>query len=605
MGGILLLIGVAVLGFGLMQHFKGKRILAAPFKKTGELSKNPSSPDPKGAMSTEGKVVPPAEELLSPCTKQPCLAYEVKIERLYEKTETTQDGTKTVKGSETLETVKGGAVFGLDDGSGVMMIDVSKGADFDNFKDGYKKELNGHSGSSHIQFGELTFDVPVIGSDKGWTTGFKATEKFVPVEGNLFVLGKLEGASLVKPGWRSMMTSSKGREGLLGSIQKKKKFSFIGGGVAAVISIPLMIFAPAADPNAVSAYCESALTDGRARCSATVSDLDGQKYTWTVTKPGKYELSVFAPKKKISLDPQLVVTDAAGEELANEIGATGGTAATTLDLKAGTYDVTVRPGDGYMVKGGFSFDLQIKSLTPAPVAAPKTAKAQKAAPKAVVVEAPKVEVPAVEEDAAEEASDEVAYTQTELASRVADLNDICGDTYCEGRFNYQFTTLTCADATHCVLAFTAKDSEHAGKLLTSEVEVTGFSSINQDGKEYVYEGSFDEKVGDALGAWEQNPKSKKGGRSAPVAAKKAVEPAPAPVVAKKAEPKPVVVKAEPAPKPVVAPKSVSARPAPVKVTTVAVAPVAAPMPKAVVVSKKSAPVAAPTSTNRTSKNLED
>ena len=34
-----------------------QRILAAPFKKTGEIAKNPISPDPKGAMSTEGKVV--------------------------------------------------------------------------------------------------------------------------------------------------------------------------------------------------------------------------------------------------------------------------------------------------------------------------------------------------------------------------------------------------------------------------------------------------------------------------------------------------------------------------------------------------------------------
>ena len=186
---------------------------------------------------------------------------------MYEKTETTQDGTKTVKGTETLDTIKGGTVFGLDDGSGAFNIDVSKGADFDNMKDGFKKEINGHSGSSHIQFGEYAYDVPVIGSDKGWTTGFKATEKYVPVEGSLFVLGKLEGASLVKPGWRSMMTSAKGREGLLGSLEKKKKFSFIGGGIASVLSIPIIIMTPAADPNAMGASCPSQMTDVRVRCS--------------------------------------------------------------------------------------------------------------------------------------------------------------------------------------------------------------------------------------------------------------------------------------------------------------------------------------------------
>jgi hypothetical protein len=252
MGIFLLLVGVAVLGFGLFQHTKGKRILSAPFKKTGELAKHPTSSDPKGAMSTEGKVIAPAQQLLSPCTQQPCLAYEVKVERLWEKVETTQDGTKTVKGSDTLDTLKGGSVFSVDDGSGAVQIDVSKGADFDNFKDGFKKELNGRGWASQIQFGELNYDLPVLSDSEKYTIGFKATEKYVPVEGSLFVLGKLEGASIVKPGWRSLMTSSKGRDGLMGSITKKKKFSFIGGGITAVLSIPEMLFGPSIDTSGPS-----------------------------------------------------------------------------------------------------------------------------------------------------------------------------------------------------------------------------------------------------------------------------------------------------------------------------------------------------------------
>ena len=559
MGGLLLIVGLAVLAFGLWNHFKGKRILAAPFQKTGEIAKNPVSPDPKGAMSTEGKVIPPAVQLLSPCTKQPCLSYEVKIERLYEKTETTQDGTKTVKGSDTLTTLKGGAVFGLDDGSGVLMIDVSKGADFDNYKDGFKKELNGHSGSSHIQFGELSYDVPVIGSSSGWTTGFKATEKFVPVEGNLFVLGKLEGASLVKPGWRSMMTSAKGREGLLGSIQKKKKFSFIGGGIASVLAIPLMIFAPAADPNAVSASCESSLTDARAKCSDNVSSVDGEKYTWTVTKPGRYELKVIAPAKKISFLPQLILKDAAGEEVANEMGGVGKSAVATVDVKAGTYELTVLPGDGYMVKGGFSFDLAIKSLNPEP--SPGVAKAE----------------------GETEAAPEAAFTTEQLTSRVAELNELCPDTFCEGQFNYDFKKLDCADASHCTLSFVANDSDHPkAKPMTAQVEVVGFTALVPDAdKEFVYEGSFDEKVGAALSKWEENPK----------ASKVAVAPAPA----KKVAPAPKAKEQK-----VVAAKPMLAKPAP-KTNTVAAAPVAKPAP----VVKKSAPAPATASSKGSNKNLAD
>jgi hypothetical protein len=359
MGILLLVVGLAVLAFGLYNMMAAKRVLAAPFKKTGELAKNPVSEDPKGAMSTEGKVIAPKTTLLSPASKQPCLAYELKIERLYEKTETTQDGTKTVKGSETLDTIKGGAVFELDDGSGPVNIDVSKGADFDNFKDGFKKELNGHSGSSHIQFGEYKYDVPVIGSDKGWTTGFKATEKFVPVEGSLFVLGKIEGNAIVKPGWRSMMTSAKGREGLLGSLEKKKKFSFIGGGIASVLSIPLMIFGPKADPNAMGASCPSEFTDVRLRCHAQVQEEDN--YTWTVTKAGKYDLTVYAPAKKVSFDPGLTITDSTGAEVANDVGGVGGNASVTVDAKPGTYKIRVYLADNFKVKGGYSYEFDIAS----------------------------------------------------------------------------------------------------------------------------------------------------------------------------------------------------------------------------------------------------
>ncbi len=380
MGIVALILGLGVLFFGLLNHLKGKRILAAPFKTTGELAKNPSTPDPKGAISTEGKVVGPAQALLSPCSKTPCMYYEVKVERLWEKVETTQDGSKTVKGSDTLTTLKGGATIGLDDGSGAVSVDFSKGADFDKLKDGYKKELNGHSGSSHLQFGELSYDVPVLSGGDKYTVGFKATESFVPVEGSLFVLGKLEGTKITKPGWRSMLASAKGRDGLLGSIQKKKKFSFIGGGIVTAAAIPLMIFGPKPeprDPNAPSAYCEHSLTDARQKCEATVSSLEGDTFNWVVTKPGEYALSAIAPKKKISLDPEIVVKNAAGDTLADEYGETGGTATATLTVEAGTYQVTVKPGDAYLVKGGFTYELEIAAKTPAP--APVAAAAEVAA----------------------------------------------------------------------------------------------------------------------------------------------------------------------------------------------------------------------------------
>jgi len=365
MGVLLLLVGLAALAFGAFNFFKGKRILAAPFKTTGDLALNPKSPDPKGSISTEGKVLPPAEALLSPCSKTPCLYFEVKVERLWERVVTTEDGSKTEKGSDTLSTVKGGALVSLDDGTGAIAVDFSKGADFDSMKVGFKRELNGGSSSSYLQFGEFHYDVPMIGSggDK-YTVGFRATERYAPVGGSLFVLGKLDGKKIVKPGWRTMVAASKGRDGLLGSIQKKKKIGFIGGGIASLAAIPLMTFAPEAeptDPNPVSFYCEQTLTDERARCASRLSDTEGETFTWTVTKPGQYELSAIAPNKKISLDPEILIKDAAGEVLADEYGVTGGTARAVVEVTPGVYTIVVRPGDAYMVKSGFSYELEIAS----------------------------------------------------------------------------------------------------------------------------------------------------------------------------------------------------------------------------------------------------
>lgn len=362
MGVLLLLIGLAALGFGFAQHLKGKRILAAPFKKTGEIAKNPTSSDPKGLMSTQGTVVPPAQALLSPCSKTPCLYYEVDIKRNYEKTEQTQDGTKTSKGSSNVETVKDGATFGLDDGSGQVMVDASKGGDFDNLKKA--NEYNVKIGSfvpGELLFGELRFRTPLLPSGE-YTSGFTATERIVPVGGDLFALGRLEGSKLVKPGWRSMMFSSKGREGLLASTAKKKKGGFIGGGIAAVASIPLMIFGPSSS-SGPSHDCSHLINGAQAQCDDNVRFKSGNDYTWSVEKPGQYELEVTPPAgKKFPLDAQLVVKNAAGEVVKDEVGSGPGTPVLVkLDAQPGSYTVTVKDVDGTEVKGGFDYKFAIRA----------------------------------------------------------------------------------------------------------------------------------------------------------------------------------------------------------------------------------------------------
>ncbi|PZR18479.1 MAG: hypothetical protein DI536_00945 [Archangium gephyra] len=110
----------------------------------------------------------------------------------------------------------------------------------------------------------------------------------------------------------------------------------------------------------------------------------GESYTWTITEAGKYEVHVKAPKKKVQFYPELVVLDAKGEEVAMEYSteeaASGGQKiGKELELAAGVYTVKVR-NNGYLPKGGYSFDMELKSLNPkAPAAAPAAEEKKEAA----------------------------------------------------------------------------------------------------------------------------------------------------------------------------------------------------------------------------------
>ena len=203
---------------------------------------------------------------------------------------------------------------------------------------------------------------------------FTAVEKIVPVGGNLFALGKLEEGTLVKPKWRSMMLSTKGRDGLIASTAKKSKIGFISGGAAAVLAIPLFIWGPKPEPKEAN-DCHALITDGQTRCDDEVTSTFGRDYTWTVTKAGSYTLAVDPPKVKYPINPEVTVKDADGKQVAFTTG--DGSQKTTLthEFAPGTYTVNVKDELGRDLKGGFSFAFEVE--------APKVAEADPAeAPKA-------------------------------------------------------------------------------------------------------------------------------------------------------------------------------------------------------------------------------
>jgi hypothetical protein len=188
-----------------------------------------------------------------------------------------------------------------------------------------------------------------------------------------------------------------------------------------------------------------------------------------------------------------------------------------------------------------------------------------------------------------------APAKNPLVARVDELNELCAETWCSGSFEYHFSTLTCATAKSCTLAFVASDEQQ--QTFTSTVALTGFSALSRE--PFIYEGSFEEAVSVALEAWEQHP-----GNGAPVVlATKSVKALPPPVKPVAAVLKPVPVKPAPMVK-VAQPMAVAAKPA---VKTAAFVPVPAPAP-ALKAPVKAAPVSTVSATpaaHRSSKNLQD
>ena len=93
------------------------------------------------------------------------------------------------------------------------------------------------------------------------------------------------------------------------------------------------------------------------------------------------------------------------------------------------------------------------------------------------------------------------YKAEDLKGRLADLNDLCGDVWCEGVYDYTFTDLACEKKNMCVLSFKARNTDN-GKTYQDKVDLSGFTDVVPD-----EDGGFDEAVGEALEKWEKSPKT--------------------------------------------------------------------------------------------------
>ena len=407
-GFFLIVVAIVAVIAGVLNQMKAKKILAAPFKKTGEIAQNPQVADALGTVSCEGAIAV-QQPLMAPCSGKPCVYYEVELVRHWEKTVQTENGLKTEKGTKSISTHKMGSQFHVNDGSGPVGVDARESVDCDLDKT-FEQMQNVSYGD--VVFGQHRAHVAYDGGDER-TVGVKCIEKIVPAQGSLFVLGKLAAGVITKTDGMlgKLMASTKGREKLLGATKRNAMIGFIAGGLSIAGGVPMAIFG---DPPHDS--CANMKDAWAETCAGRITDDSGNTYDWKVTKAGSYSIEVLQPGVKIPIYPVLTVKTAAGAE----IGKVEATNSVVLKrtFSPGTYKITVRDsvkGAPARFKGGFSFSLKFgggpASAPPADSASPSAA-----SPSATATAAPKP-LPAGPAPAAHPPSHASSHATTRPAGR--------------------------------------------------------------------------------------------------------------------------------------------------------------------------------------------
>lgn len=222
-GLVAVVLGIIGLLYGFMQKLKAGRVADAPLVSTGDAaSKGAQVASPKGAISAQGNVVCP-QPLISPVTGTPCLYYQLRCKAEWKQGEAT-------KSKEILDE-KRAAQFTIDDGSGPVVVDASKGGDFEPTRRKTETKATGLLGGitgADVVFGNYR----VSAGPFALGTKFTVEEEVLPVVPRAYACGRAEGGAIVAPSWRSLLLDARSRDELLSAATTGAKRFLIGGAVA-------------------------------------------------------------------------------------------------------------------------------------------------------------------------------------------------------------------------------------------------------------------------------------------------------------------------------------------------------------------------------------
>jgi hypothetical protein len=359
---------------GLLQMLKAKKMNAVPFRRPSEIAQlGPGAADAKGMVSTEGQVQPGPQPLHAPMSGEPCLAYEIVVERKWEKHVQTEKGMQKKTGSERVFSDTKGSLFQITDGAGAIMVDSNGTIDADMDKSHSSKVPVGITMPGTLVFGRFQMNTPLVLNTDTRTTGYEATEKVVRPSAQVYALGKLDqgayGPTLATPagiGTGKLILSSKGRAQLLGKTKRNMILGYALGGVFFVGGTALGIFGPAPEP---SAHCPSLITDtsvatAALSCDDRLYDKDGKDFSLQIGEKGTYRIAVKQPAGLAHpIDATVTLTDATGKQVAyNDGGSPGAEAKVEQALEPGSYKINVRDFARSKVEGGYSFSMSVEKI---------------------------------------------------------------------------------------------------------------------------------------------------------------------------------------------------------------------------------------------------
>ncbi len=216
-------ISIVVLIYGLFMRRKASRITKAAHLQSGAAA---GAGEGK-AVSVQGR--PVAQPLVSPVTGTPCLYYEVEVEGFWKAGDT--------KKSKKYYEDKQGQV-GVDDGSGVVPLNLAGGGDFDllkSFEERHKEGMfddlkNAVGKGKPVMFGNFQFHNPVNSK----ASEFVCTEKVFKADGGtVYAAGYIKQGVLSGKGLFALLVSPKTREQLLDEALGNAKKALMGGGIGA------------------------------------------------------------------------------------------------------------------------------------------------------------------------------------------------------------------------------------------------------------------------------------------------------------------------------------------------------------------------------------